>query len=86
MGSSKHLDNGILSFIKWLAYSVSRWMWSMIVYTISYVWASIFFLILYINDIFLASNNIGLLHDTKRFLIKTFDIKDHSEAFFVLNM
>lgn len=33
-----------------------------------------FFLILYVDDILLPSNDIGLLHNTKRFLAKNFEI------------
>ena len=34
------------------------------------------FLILYVNDILLASNDIGLLYETKKFLLKDIDVKD----------
>ena len=39
------------------------------------------FFVLYISEIFLANNNIGLLHDTKRFLTKNFEIKNLSKPF-----
>ena len=42
------------------------------------------FLILYIDDILLASNNTCLLHETKRFLARKFEMKDLGDAFFVL--
>nr|KYP56102.1 Retrovirus-related Pol polyprotein from transposon TNT 1-94 [Cajanus cajan] len=44
------------------------------------------FLVLYDDDILLASNNIGLLHETKRFLTKNFEMKDLGEASFVLGI
>ena len=44
------------------------------------------FLVLYVNDILLANNDISLLHDTKRFLAKTFEMKDLSDASFILNI
>ena len=44
------------------------------------------FLILYVDNILLASNDIGLLHDTKRFLSKNFEMKDLSDASFLLSM
>ena len=44
------------------------------------------FLVLYVDDILLASNDIGLLHETKRFLTKNFEMKDLSDAFFVLGI
>lgn len=44
------------------------------------------FLVLYVDDILLASNNIGLLHETKRFLTKKFEMKDLGDASFVLGI
>ena len=44
------------------------------------------FLILYVNDILLASSDIGLLHETKKFLSKNFDMKDLGNASFVLGI
>ena len=44
------------------------------------------FLVLYVNDILLATNDIGMLHETKRFLSKNFEMKDLSDAFFVLGI
>jgi len=42
------------------------------------------FLILYVEDILLASNDIGLLHETKKLLSNKFEMKDLGDAFFVL--
>ena len=44
------------------------------------------FLILYVYDILLTNNDIHLLHDTKRFLGKNFEIKDVGDASFVLDI
>ena len=44
------------------------------------------FLVLYIDDILLACNNIGLLYKAKRFLAKNFDIKNIGDASFVLGI
>ncbi|RDX79943.1 hypothetical protein CR513_39572, partial [Mucuna pruriens] len=44
------------------------------------------FLVLYVDDILLASSDIGLLHETKRFLTKNFEMKDLGEASFVLGI
>ncbi|KZV29549.1 hypothetical protein F511_00827 [Dorcoceras hygrometricum] len=44
------------------------------------------FLVLYVDDILLASNDIELLHDTKRFLSKHFEMKDLGAASFVLGI
>jgi hypothetical protein len=42
------------------------------------------FLILYVDDILLASSDVSLLLETKRFLSSNFDMKDLGEASFVL--
>ena len=42
------------------------------------------FLVLYIDDILLAINDIYLLHDIKRFLSNIFEMKDLGDASFVL--
>ena len=44
------------------------------------------FLVLYVDDILLATNDIGLLHETKRFLSKHFEMKDLGDASFVLGI
>ena len=44
------------------------------------------FLILYVDDILLASSDIGLLHETKKFLPKNFEIKDMGEATYVIGI
>ena len=44
------------------------------------------FLVLYVDDILLASNNVDLLHETKRLLSNHFDMKDLGEASYVLGI
>ena len=44
------------------------------------------FLILYVDDILLASSDLGLMHETKRMLSNNFDMKDLGEASFVLGI
>jgi hypothetical protein len=44
------------------------------------------FLILYVDDILLTSSDVSLLLETKRFLSSNFDMKDLSEASFVLGI
>jgi hypothetical protein len=44
------------------------------------------FLILYVDDILLASSDVGLLLETKKFLSSKFNMKDHGEASFVLGI
>ena len=43
-------------------------------------------LILYVDDILLASSDLGLLHETKKFLIKNFEMKDMGEAAYVIGI
>ena len=42
------------------------------------------FLMLYVDDISLTTNNLALLHETKSFLLKNIEMKDMGNAFFVL--
>ena len=44
------------------------------------------FLVLYVDDILLANNDIDLLHETKGFLAKKFKMKDLGDASFVLGI
>lgn len=44
------------------------------------------FLILYIDNIFLASSDLGLQHKTKKFLSKKFEIKVMGEATYVIQI
>ena len=44
------------------------------------------FLVLYVDDILLASSDLSLLHETKILLSKSFDMKDLGEASFVLGI
>ena len=44
------------------------------------------FLVLYVDDIMLASSDVSLLHATKRMLTENFDVKDLGEAQFVLGI
>jgi hypothetical protein len=46
----------------------------------------IIFLILYVDDILLASSDVSLLLETKRFLSSNFDMKDLSEVSFVIGI
>ncbi|GKE36741.1 putative zinc finger, CCHC-type containing protein [Tanacetum coccineum] len=43
-------------------------------------------LVLYVDDIILASNNIDLLHESKCFLSRNFDMKDLSEASYAIGI
>jgi hypothetical protein len=44
------------------------------------------FFILYVDDILLASSDLGILHETKKFLYKNFEMKDMDEATYVIGI
>ena len=48
--------------------------------------SKVIFLILYIDDILLATNDLGLLHETKKFLYCNFEMKDMGEASYVIGI
>ncbi|KAL0323439.1 UNVERIFIED_CONTAM: Copia protein [Sesamum angustifolium] len=54
--------------------------------TSSFIKSNKIFLVLYVDDVLLASNDIRLLHETKRFLAKNFEMKDHGKASYVLGI
>ena len=43
-------------------------------------------LVLYVDDILFATNDLGLLHDTKRYLSNNFKMKDMGEASYVIGI
>jgi len=44
------------------------------------------FPVLYVDDILLDTNDIGMLYETKRFLSRNFEMKDLCDASFVLGI
>ena len=46
--------------------------------------SKVIFLILYVDDILLATNDLGLLHETKKFLSSNFEMKDMGEVSYVI--
>ena len=48
--------------------------------------SKVIFLILYIGDILLATNDLGLLHKTKKFLSRNFEVKDMGEVSYVIGI
>ena len=44
------------------------------------------FLVLYVDDILLASSDLGLLHATKDYLFKNFEMTDMGEASYVIGI
>jgi len=48
--------------------------------------SKVIFLILYVDDILLAINDLGLLRETKKFLYRNFEIKDMSEASYMIGI
>ena len=43
-------------------------------------------MILYVDDILLASSDLGILHETKKFLSRNFEIKYMDEATYVIGI
>jgi len=43
-------------------------------------------LVLYVDDILLATNNVAMLHDVKKFLSNNFEMKDMGEASYVIGI
>ena len=78
--------NGITSFIKlFTSYGFKVNLVEDCVYH-KFNGSKFIFLILYVDDIVLASSDIGLLHETKKFLSKNFEMKDLGNASFVLGI
>jgi len=48
--------------------------------------SKVIFLILYVDDILLATNDLGLLHETNKFLSSNIEIKDMGEASYVIGI
>ena len=48
--------------------------------------SKICFLVLYVNDILLAANDRGLLHEVKQFLSKNFDMMGMGDALYVIGI
>ncbi|KAL6327191.1 hypothetical protein AAG906_015230 [Vitis piasezkii] len=48
--------------------------------------SKVYFLVLYMDDILLVTNDKGLLHEVKQFLFKNFDMKDMGEASYVIGI
>ena len=51
-----------------------------------FIGSKFIFLVLYVDDILLASSDIVILHETKRFLSNNFEMKDLGDAYFVLRI
>ena len=45
-----------------------------------------YFLVLYVDDILLATNDKGTMHGVKQFLSQNFDMRDMGEAFYVIGI
>ena len=48
--------------------------------------SKICFLVLYVDDILLATSDKGLLHEVKHFLSENFDMKDMGDATYVIGI
>ena len=48
--------------------------------------SKIYFLVLYVDDVLLATNYMGTLHEVKQFLLKNFDMKDMGETSYIIGI
>ena len=48
--------------------------------------SKVIFLILCVEDILLATNDLGLLHETKKFLSSNFEMKDMGKASYIVGI
>ena len=48
--------------------------------------SKICFIVLYVDDILLAFNDKGMIHEVKQFLSKSFDMKDIIDASYVIGI
>ena len=48
--------------------------------------SNIIFIILYLGDILFATNDLGILHETKKFLSSNFEMKDMGEINYVIGI
>ncbi|RVW22045.1 Retrovirus-related Pol polyprotein from transposon TNT 1-94 [Vitis vinifera] len=53
---------------------------------LKYSGSKVYFLVLYVDNILLATNDKSLLHEVKQFLSKNFDMKDMGEASYVIGI
>ncbi|RDY11437.1 hypothetical protein CR513_03881, partial [Mucuna pruriens] len=83
MTSNRLLVNGITNSIKSLPHGFEANVVDDCVYH-KFSESKYIFLVLYVNDILLASSDTNLLHETKRFLMKNFKIRNLGESSFIL--
>jgi len=48
--------------------------------------SKVMFLIMYVDDILLATNDLGFLHETKKFLSRNFEVKDMGDVSYVIGI
>ena len=51
-----------------------------------YIWRLVEVSLYYVDDILLATNDLGLLHEMKIFLFKNLEMKDMGETFYVIGI
>jgi len=82
---SKLLDNGILSSIILLCPLDLRKTVDRCIY-LKVSGSKFIFLILYVDDILLATNDLGLLSEPKKFLSNNLEMKDMGETYYVIGI
>lgn len=83
--SNKFLENGISSLMIVLFYSLKENTIKWCIY-LKVILSKFLFYILYINDILFTTNNIGLLHKTKKFLSHNFKMKNMEEITYMIEI
>ena len=81
---SRLLGSGISSLMKLSPLMVLRIIDQCMYMKVS--WSKYIFLVLYVDDILLVTNDNDLLVETKQLLFIHFDMKDHGEASYVLGI
>lgn len=76
MNLNKLLDNDILKFIDTITFFGFKENTVICCTYLKIIGNKFIFLILYVDAILLANNDLGLLHEIKRFLYKNFEMKD----------
>ena len=86
MDSNIHLDNDILDFMTRLSLTVFEMIEEDHCVYLKHSKKSVLILSLYVDDILITGNYMDSIVTTKKWLSSTFEIKDMSEAHFVLGI
>ncbi|KAM3219756.1 hypothetical protein P3L10_024287 [Capsicum annuum] len=85
MNLNKLPDNGILSLMKRFTFGFKENTVDRCIY-LKVNGSKFIMLVLYVDEILLATNDLGLLYDTKKYLSNNFEMKDMGEASYVIEI